>query len=178
MKASAFVLLWVLQAAGLRAVTPAAATTVSLSPSAASALSPAAGTDAAVVLGFYQAFNAGDSSALAASLAPDFHSDAALPGLKPGPGGLVAWLAALRTAFPDGQVEVLDWLHQDGRVAVRYRFSGTQRGRFLSLRPTRKHAQVVGMDLWRVEAGKLVAQSGTLDCLGLLVQIGIAPELR
>jgi steroid delta-isomerase-like uncharacterized protein len=179
-RAAAAVLLLILSA-GLRADVPAAPAAESPS-SAAAALSPAAGTDAgtdaALVLAFYRALNAGDGSALSGLLAPDFSSDAALPGLKPGAAGLSAWLAGLRTAFPDGRVEVLDLLSQEGRVAVRYRFSGTQRGRFLSLRPTRKHAQVTGMDLWTVKAGKLAAQSGTLDSLGLLVQLGIAPELH
>ena len=175
-RAAAAVLLLILSA-GLRADVPAAPAAESPS-SAAAALSPAAGTDAALVLAFYRAVNAGDGSALSGLLAPDFSSDAALPGLKPGAAGLSAWLAGLRTAFPDGRVEVLDLLSQEGRVAVRYRFSGTQRGRFLSLRPTRKHAQVTGMDLWTVKAGKLAAQSGTLDSLGLLVQLGIAPELH
>jgi steroid delta-isomerase-like uncharacterized protein len=153
-------------------------TAAALSSTSAAALSPAAGTDAAVAWSFYQALNLGDQGAESALLAPDFVSDAALPGLKPGSAGLVLWLAGLRTAFPDGQVEVLNWVSQAGQVAVRYRFSGTQRGRFLSLRPTHKHASVVGMDLWTVKDGKLVSQSGTLDSLGLLVQLGIAPALH
>ncbi|HXC65684.1 MAG TPA: ester cyclase [bacterium] len=153
-------------------------TATALPPTMAAALSPAAGTDAAVAWAFYQAFNQGDQEAQAALLSQDFRSDAALPGLKPGPAALVDWLAGLRTGFPDGQVEILDVVAQGGEVAVRYRFSGTQRGRFLSLRPTRKHASVVGMDLWTVKDHKLVSQSGTLDSLGLLVQLGIAPALH
>ena len=167
---------WVaLCAAGLQA--QVSATAQALSPAAA-APSPAAGADEALVLTFYQSLNQGDGAGQSALLAPDFSSDAALPGLKPGADGLVAWLAGLRTAFPDGQVEVLDLLSQGGRVAVRYRFSGTQRGRFLSLRPTRKRVSVLGLDLWTVKAGKLAAQSGTLDTLGILVQLGIAPALH
>ena len=145
---------------------------------ASTALSPAAGSDAAVVLSFYGALNQGDTAALSALLAPGFRSDASLPGLKPGAQGLEAWAAGLRQAFPDGQVVVLDCLSQGSQVAVRYRFTGTQRGRFLSLRPTRRYAKVLGMDLWTVKDGKLTAQSGGFDALGLLVQLGIAPELH
>ena len=169
-------LLTLVLATGLRAdATPTAA---ALSSTTATALSPAAGTDAAVAWAFYLALNQGDQAAQAALLAPDFSSNAALPGLKPGPEGLVDWLAGLRTGFPDGQVEILDVVAQGSQVAVRYRFSGTQRGRFLSLRPTRKHASVQGMDLWTVKDHRLASQSGTLDSLGLLVQLGIAPALH
>ncbi|HTB33643.1 MAG TPA: ester cyclase [bacterium] len=179
MKAFTGAVLAALLAAGLPAQGTGTAQSGPL-PAAAAALSPAAAVDAdqAVALAFYRALNQGDAAALAALLAPGFSSDAALPGLKPGAAGLVAWLGGLRAAFPDGQVEVLDCVSQGGRVAVRYRFSGTQRGRFLGLRPTRRRASVLGMDLWTVQGGTLAAQSGTLDTLGILVQLGIAPALH
>ncbi len=153
-------------------------------PSAAAAgpTSPAEGPTSpaaeALVRSFYDAVNRGDQVALAALLAPDFAEDAALPGLRTGGPGLGAWVAAVRKAFPDARVDLLDVLAQGGKVAVRYRFSGTQRGRFFSLKATNKRASVLGMDLWSVKDGKLAAQSGCLDSMGMLVQLGIAPELR
>lgn len=107
-----------------------------------------------------------------------FETDAAVPGLKKGREGLKGFLKALRTAFPDAKLEVIQRVSQGGTVACRYKFSGTHTAKFFGIKATKKKASVSGVDIWEFKDGKVVGQHGNFDSLGLLVQLGIAPELK
>jgi steroid delta-isomerase-like uncharacterized protein len=106
---------------------------------------------------------------LAAQVAPDFVDHATPPGTPPGPGPVLAWRKAMRTAFPDMQVTVADAVAEGDRVAVRAIWRGTHRGPFQGLAPTGRTVTFEGMVFWRVKNGRLAERWATID---------LAPVLR
>lgn len=144
----------------------------------AQAVSPAASVNEAVLNSYYAALNQGDIEAAVAFLDESFTSDAAMPAVKKGREGFEASLKALRVGFPDSNIEVLEFISQGDTTAVRYRFSGTQRGKLYGLKATKKKVKVTGMDFWKFKDGKILEQHGNFDALGMLVQLGIAPQLQ
>ena len=153
-----------------------------LSVSASAQLSPVAAAlspnEAALARYYSDVASQGKFEELDSLLDPAFSSDAAYPGMKKGPLGLRDFLAALRLAFPDASLEVQQMLSQGDWTACRYRFSGTQKGKFFGIHPTHKQVLLSGVDLWQFQNGRIIQQHGNFDSLGLLVQLGLAPELK
>jgi predicted ester cyclase len=166
---------------------PAAVLTPTAEASAvvtATAGTPVAGsstglTQAQVLEAYYsQVVNQGDYDRIDSLFDEAFETDAAFPGMKKGREGLKGFLRLLRNAFPDAKLELLERVSVGDMSVCRYRFSGTQTGKFLNIRPTKKKATVTGIDLWQFKDGKVAVQHGNFDSLGLLVQLGIVPELK
>ncbi len=148
-------------------------------PSAPAPLPVARTAQEQTLLRYYAAVNEGNPAAAVTELAAEFHSDAAFPGGKKNDrAGFQDFLTLLRTAFPDAKIEVIEFISEGDTTICRYRFTGTHRAKFLNLRPTRKTATVTGVDIWRFQAGHLVALQGYFDSLGLLVQLGLVPEVK
>jgi len=85
--------------------------------------------------------------------------------------------AAWRKSFSDLRLK-LDFICVAGdMVASRIGFSGTHDGVFMGSAPTRKRFEVWGVDVCRIEAGKVVEEWYGLDELSRLQQLGIAPRL-
>jgi predicted ester cyclase len=81
----------------------------------------------------------------------------------------------LHGAFPDLELEVLDQVAEDGRVATRIRLSGTHEGVFDATPPTGARVDFEGLLLDRIEDGRVVESRQQLDMLGLSRQVrGIA----
>jgi steroid delta-isomerase-like uncharacterized protein len=101
-----------------------------------------------------------------------------MPGL-PGPvRGLAAWkgvIAGYFEAFPDLHLTIEDEVAENDRVAIRYVWSGTQRGPFLGITPTGKAVRVPGTVVFRVADGHVAEEWHLDDMLGLLQQLGVVP---
>jgi len=94
------------------------------------------------------------------------------------PGGADAWLEDLEDlfrAFPDWHWRRIHLVVEEDRVAAHVRGSGTHRGEFRGIAPTRRHANVPEFAFYRVANGRIteVTGSGTLE---LLAQVGAAPS--
>jgi predicted ester cyclase len=144
----------------------------------AEVLSPTVSANESVLNNYYGALNQGDIEGAVSFLDESFTSDAALPGLKKGREGFEASLKALRLAFPDLSFEILERVSQGDTTVVRYDVVGTQRGKLYGIKATRKKIKVTGIDIWKFQNGKILGQHGNFDALGMLVQLGIAPELK
>ncbi len=79
------------------------------------------------------------------------------------------------TAFPDGRYVLEDVLAEGDRVASRYTFRGTHRGEFFGIPPTGRAVEATGINVHRVEAGRIAEQWAQFDALGLLRQLGALP---
>ena len=79
------------------------------------------------------------------------------------------------TAFPDGRYEVEDVLAEGDRVATRYTFRGTHRGEFFGVPPTGRAVAATGINVHRVEGGRIAEQWAQFDTVGLLRQLGALP---
>lgn len=98
------------------------------------------------------------------------------PGQGRGPAGFIQFFTTLRTAFPDLKVTPDHMVSGDNDLAIAYTISGTHRGDFLGVPPTGKHVSTRGMQIARFEDGKIVERWGSSDELGILKQLGAAPQ--
>jgi steroid delta-isomerase-like uncharacterized protein len=80
----------------------------------------------------------------------------------------------LRRAFPDFATTEAELL-ADGttkKVTVRWSAKGTHRGTFLGVAATGRVVRFQGIEVIRVERGKIVERWGEWDGIGLLEQLG------
>ena len=90
-----------------------------------------------------------------------------------GSGAVREDVLAFRQAFPDVQIEVEDaFANADGdRVAVRWRLSGTHQDAFQGIPATQRKISMRGIDILRIDGGRIVERWGSSDERGLLQQL-------
>lgn len=93
--------------------------------------------------------------------------------------GFQEGIRRLYAAFPDFHA-VIDDLVIDpttGKVAVRWSATGTHRGTYLGAQPTGKSIAFRGIEIIRVEDGRITERWGEWDGIDLLEQLGrLAPS--
>jgi steroid delta-isomerase-like uncharacterized protein len=89
--------------------------------------------------------------------------------------GMEQFLTATRTAFPDWRVEVATILAEDGLVAARWHGEVTHLGPFHGVPPTGRRIRVTGINVYRLEGGKIAQEWEEMDSLGMLRQLGLLP---
>jgi predicted ester cyclase len=60
----------------------------------------------------------------------------------------------------------------DDRVVTRVTYRGTHRGTLWGLQPTGAQTEAVGIDLFRVESGRIIELWHAVDHLQLVLQLG------
>jgi predicted ester cyclase len=85
-------------------------------------------------------------------------------------------IAELRQAFPDYSGTNVDQIAEGDKVANRFVFLGTHLGEFMGVAPTGKRVTFTGNSIDRVVEGKIVESWVEADILGVLRQLGAAPE--
>ncbi len=125
-----------------------------------------------------QSVNSGDWEALKMAFADNVKDHDPAPDQGPGPEGFVKFFRAFRAAFPDLTVAVDHLVADDDNVAIAYTITGTQKGTFHGIAPTGKKIHARGMQIARMERGKIVERWGSSDELGILKQLGatVAPS--
>jgi predicted ester cyclase len=127
-----------------------------------------------VVAAFVGAINAADERALAEVLAPGFVDHTAGPDQDPGPDGFVRQkLAGLRDAFPDLVLTVEDELIDGDRIAWRWTLRATNTGSFAGHPPTGREVAFQGMNVERIEDGRIAEHWSVHDALDLLHQLDL-----
>lgn len=89
--------------------------------------------------------------------------------------GFKAYFREMQTAFPDFQFTIEAQFAADDMVVQRITFRGTHRGAFKGLPPTGKAVRITGIDVFRVQDGKVAAHWGQFDSLSMLQQLGVVP---
>ena len=86
-------------------------------------------------------------------------------------------LSSVVEAFPDWRWDVQEMLAVDDKVITRYVARGTHRGEFefMGAAPTGKEVSFTGINIVRLEGGKIVESWGNSDQLGWMRQIGVVP---
>jgi steroid delta-isomerase-like uncharacterized protein len=95
-----------------------------------------------------------------------------------GPEGIKQAVTLFRTAFPDLTYTVHQEIAEGDLVMTRFSATGTQKGTFLGVAPTGRTVSYTGMDLNRVENGKIVESWVNYDALALLQQLGLLPPVQ
>jgi predicted ester cyclase len=105
-----------------------------------------------------------DPTAVDDLFAPGFESHNHPPGFPPGVEGVKAWFAMIRDSFPDVDVRI-DQLVADGdAAAVATTIAGTHAA-------TGRRVSVTGIDMIRVEDGRIAEHRGLTDTVGLMRQL-------
>jgi steroid delta-isomerase-like uncharacterized protein len=126
---------------------------------------------------FIQAlFTDGDLGAVDRYLDPDMvNHDPPFPGAPGGPEGMRQAAAMYRRALPDWHSQVEQLVAEGDTVVERFTASGTHRGELMGVPGTGKVIVLRGIQMFRIEDGKIVERWGQLDQLGILWQLGLAP---
>jgi predicted ester cyclase len=107
----------------------------------------------------------------------DYHEhNAALPEDIHGRDGNREKLAMFHSAFSDITVTTEDLIAEGDKVAVRDRFTAVHDGEFMGAEPTGNRIEVQGMVIYRIEDGKAAEAWVQADMMGMMQQLGLAPE--
>jgi predicted ester cyclase len=86
-------------------------------------------------------------------------------------------VAEMRRAFPDYAGANVAQIAEGDKVANRFVALGTHLGEFMGVAPTGKRVEFVGNSIDRVVDGRIVESWVEMDLLGVLMQLGAAPEM-
>jgi steroid delta-isomerase-like uncharacterized protein len=104
----------------------------------------------------------------------DYEEHDPLPGQGTGIDGLKQRVAILIDAL-DPHFSIEDIIAEGDRVVVRWTNSGTNVGDFLGMPATGRPFTIAGIDIYRVEGGKLAEHWHVVDMLAQLQQLGYFP---
>ncbi len=116
--------------------------------------------------------SSGDMKSANALLSPNFALHTPLPS-APGIQGINDVITACRAAFEHLNVTVEDMVAEGDRVAARFTARGIHNGSFMGLPPTGKPVTMTGIEIFRIENGRIVELWGEANLLGLMQQLGI-----
>lgn len=88
---------------------------------------------------------------------------------------MAQFVKQVRAAFPDWRVRIEETVAVDTTVAVRWTGHVTHAGDFHGIPATGKQVSVSGINLYRIEDGKISHEWEQMDSLGLLQQLGALP---
>ena len=86
--------------------------------------------------------------------------------------GSIGWL---RSVFPDLTFTVEDQIAEGEKVTTRWTMKGTQQGEFFGP-PTGRLVEISGIQIDRLEGGKLIEEWASYDMLGAMRQVGAIAE--
>ncbi len=96
--------------------------------------------------------------------------------MPPGPEGVKELIGMYRAAFPDIRFETGEMICEGDTVAHRWTFTGTHEGALMGVEPTGRRVEVAGVEMNRVENGRISASWTVSDSLGLMRQLGLTPQ--
>jgi predicted ester cyclase len=85
---------------------------------------------------------------------------------------MTPFLKAYYTAFPDLKHHLVNILAEDDYVVVQLKYSGTQVGEFMGIRPSRKKIDCKGIHILKVDADKITELHFLDDDLTMFTQLG------
>jgi steroid delta-isomerase-like uncharacterized protein len=94
-----------------------------------------------------------------------------------GRNGIKWFVNMIRTAFPDVQGRIEHIISQGDMVAVHLVFEGTHTGgELFGIPATGKRIALKGLDILKVEDGKLAHSWANFDQAGMMAQLGVIPQ--
>ena len=109
-------------------------------------------------------------------MSADIVDHAPFPDQAPGLEGFKGVFAMVLSAFPDYHSTVEDQIAEGDKVVTRFISEGTHQGELMGIAPTGNRVRVTGIDIDRVEEGKIVEHWSEADLLGMMTQLGVIPE--
>ena len=107
--------------------------------------------------------------------ASDYIEHNPLPGQRTGIDGIRDRYSMVLAAFnPHFTIE--DIIAEGDKVVLRWTNAGTHVGAFLGMPPTGRSYRIPGIEIWRVEHGKLAEHWDVVDVFGQFQQLGLLPQ--
>jgi len=117
-----------------------------------------------------------DPAGIAAHWREDGVDDMVPVGLLRGREEIRSFFETMFAAMPDARTTVTRLVAGEQSCAVEWRIEGTFEGAaYMGIEPTGKHIEVRGMDLFEVEDGEIVSNTGYFDGASFARQIGMLP---
>ena len=107
--------------------------------------------------------------------ASDYVEHNPLPGQGTGIDGIRDRYTVLFNAF-DFHFTIDDVIAEGDKVVIRWTHSGTHVGELWGMPPTGRSYRTSGIEIWRVENGKLAEHWDVVDVYGQLLQLGLLPQ--
>ena len=85
--------------------------------------------------------------------------------------GVKRFFAMFRDAFPDIAVTIDELVADETRVAVATTITGTHNGELMGFAPTGRQVAVAGLDILRIDGGRIAEHRGLTDTVGLMRQL-------
>jgi steroid delta-isomerase-like uncharacterized protein len=107
---------------------------------------------------------------------PDYvnHDPSSPEGIR-GPEGFKQNVAAIRAAFPDFRMEIVDQVAEGEKVVTRYVITGTQKSELAGIPPSGRRIEVAGMGIDYFRGDKICESWEYYDMLGMMQQLGAIP---
>jgi steroid delta-isomerase-like uncharacterized protein len=102
--------------------------------------------------------------------------DPNVSGSAIGPEAYKRQVTRFMLAFPDLQFSIEDMVVEKEKVAVAWTISGTHKGEFLGVPPTKKRISIEGISISHLADGKIMDSYISWDALGVFQQLG-APSV-
>ncbi|WP_338875582.1 ester cyclase [Spirosoma sp. SC4-14] len=97
------------------------------------------------------------------------------PGQAHQPPSLKKWFETAQSAFPDVHFTMHDLIAEGDKVVCRWSYEATNTGGFLGNDATNRKVTDQGINMFRIENGKIAELWMSGDSLGLLHQLGVIP---
>ncbi len=119
----------------------------------------------------------GEGNAMLADelIAPDLVEHTPFPAPVPGLEGHKQVLATFRAAFPDLKVTVDDVIGEGDLTYLSWHGEGTHTGDLMGIPATGKRVRITGMDILRLENGRIKERWAEINAFGLMQQLGVIP---
>jgi steroid delta-isomerase-like uncharacterized protein len=108
-------------------------------------------------------------------MAPDLIDHTPFPSDAPGLEGHKQTLAVFRSAFPDLTTVVDDVMAEGDLTFLLWHGEATHKGSLMGIPATGKPVHVTGMDILKMENGKIKERWAEVSALQLMQQIGVIP---
>lgn len=126
---------------------------------------------------YFRAFGSDDRDWMAANIRDDYvRNDTTIPFEVRGPEGVGQLADVLHGAFSEIELDIQDVIAEGDKVLVHLRFRGIHDGAFGDYAATGKRFDVMVLDFFRMEDGKVAEQWPAIDNIGLQQQIGMLPS--
>jgi len=136
--------------------------------------SDAADANLAIVRRVYEeGLNQGNFSLLDQLIDEKIEDHSLYPVRGSGRGAFVERFRSVRSAFPDANMTIEDGVATGDKVVCRWILRGTNTGPFASIPATGRHVVITGINISRVEGGRIVEHWASFDHLGMLQQLGV-----
>jgi steroid delta-isomerase-like uncharacterized protein len=122
---------------------------------------------------FIQAlFTRGELDAVDRYLTPDFiNHDPTFPDQPGDRESMRGASEVIRAAFPDWHSDLEELIAAGDKVVERFTASGTHRGELMGIAPTGRTVTLPGINIFRLQDGRIVERWGKLDMLGFMQQL-------